>query len=79
MSDYGFATKDQNGDNAINAKNPIFGFDMGHRPMAFKTFRFNDAKHTLFKPETRRHRTHNRLTRGIMPKHNRLARLLKHY
>jgi hypothetical protein len=44
MSDYGFATKDQNGDNAINAKNPIFGFDMGHRPMAFKTFRFNDAK-----------------------------------
>lgn len=44
MSDYGFATKDQNGDNAINAKNPIFGFDMGHRPIAFKTFRFNDAK-----------------------------------
>jgi hypothetical protein len=44
MSDYGFSTKDQNGDNAINAKNPIFGFDMGHRPMAFKTFRFNDVK-----------------------------------
>lgn len=44
MSDYGFATKDQNGNTAINAKNPIFGFDMGHRPMAFKTFRFRDVK-----------------------------------
>lgn len=44
MSDYGFATKDPAGNVAINAKNPIFGFDMGHRPMAFKTFRFTDAK-----------------------------------
>lgn len=44
MSDYGFATKDLNGNNAINAKNPIFGFDMGHRPMAFKTFHITDAK-----------------------------------
>lgn len=44
MSDYGFATLDQNGNAAINAKNPIFGFDMGHRPMAFKTFRFRDVK-----------------------------------
>ena len=43
MSDYGFSTKDQNGNTAINAKNPIFGFDMGHRPMAFKTFRFRDV------------------------------------
>ena len=43
MSDYGFTTKDQNGMNAVNAKNPIFGFDMGHQPMAFKTFRFRDT------------------------------------
>lgn len=43
MSDYGFSTKDQNGNSAINAKNPIFGFDMGHRPMAFKTYRFRDV------------------------------------
>ena len=63
MSDYGFATKDQNGDNAINAKNPIFGFDMGHRPMA----------------AARRPRTRNRLIRGVMTKHNRPAKSLKHY
>ena len=37
MSDYGFATKDQNGDTAINAKNPIFGFDMGVKGAAIAT------------------------------------------
>lgn len=44
MSDYGFKTHDDTGKIAINAKNPIFGFDMGHNPRAFKTFRFTDAK-----------------------------------
>lgn len=44
MSDYGFKTHDDTGKIAINAKNPIFGFDMGHKPRAFKTFRFTDAK-----------------------------------
>lgn len=44
MSDYGFKTHDNTGKIAINAKNPIFGFDMGHKPRAFKTFRFIDAK-----------------------------------
>lgn len=48
MSDYGFATKDENGNIAINAKNPIFGFDMGHSPRAFKTFRITDAKTSPF-------------------------------
>ena len=44
MSDYGFKTHDNTGKIAINAKNPIFGFDMGHKPRGFKTFRFTDAK-----------------------------------
>lgn len=44
MSDYGFKTHDDTGKIAINAKNPIFGFDVGHKPRAFKTFRFTDAK-----------------------------------
>ena len=44
MSDYGFKTDDKTGKIALNAKNPIFGFDMGHKPRAFKTFRFRDTK-----------------------------------
>lgn len=44
MSDYGFKTHDDDGKIAINAKNPIFGFDVGHAPRAFKTFRITDAK-----------------------------------
>ena len=44
MSDYGFKTHDATNKMALNAKNPLFGFDMGHRPRAFKTFRITDAK-----------------------------------
>lgn len=44
MSDYGFKTNDATNKIALNAKNPIFGFDMGHKPRAFKTFRITDAK-----------------------------------
>lgn len=44
MSDYGFKTFDESETIALNAKNPIFGFDMGHKPRAFKTFRITDAK-----------------------------------
>lgn len=44
MSDYGFKTHDELNKTAINAKNPIFGFDVRHTPRAFKTFRITDAK-----------------------------------
>lgn len=48
MSDYGFKTHDATNKVAINAKNPIFGFDMAHKPRAFKTFRITDAKTSPF-------------------------------
>lgn len=44
MSDYGFKTSDDNRATVLNAKNPIFGFDMQHIPRAFKTFRIVDTK-----------------------------------
>lgn len=44
MSDYGFKTKDDNRATVLNAKNPIFGFDMQHTPRAFKTFHIVDTK-----------------------------------
>lgn len=44
MSDYGFKTSDDNRATVLNAKNPIFGFDMQHTPRAFKTFHIVDTK-----------------------------------
>lgn len=44
MSDYGFKTNDDNRATVLNAKNPIFGFDMQHTPRAFKTFHIVDTK-----------------------------------
>jgi hypothetical protein len=44
MSDYGFKTSDDNRATVLNAKNPIFGFDMQHKPRAFKTFHIVDTK-----------------------------------
>ena len=44
MSDYGFKTSDDNRATVLNAKNPIFGFDMQHNPRAFKTFHIVDTK-----------------------------------
>lgn len=44
MSDYGFKTSDNNRATVLNAKNPIFGFDMRHKPRAFKTFHIVDTK-----------------------------------
>lgn len=44
MSDYGFKTTDDNRATVLNAKNPIFGFDMQHTPRAFKTFHIVDTK-----------------------------------
>lgn len=44
MSNYGFFTKDKQNKIAINAKYPTFGFDMAHKPRAFKTFRVRDNK-----------------------------------
>ena len=44
MSDYGFKTSDNNRATVLNAKNPIFGFDMQHTPRAFKTFHIVDTK-----------------------------------
>ncbi len=52
MNDYGFATLDQQGNNAINAKNPIFGFDMAHTPRPFKTFHITDTRVNPFDTET---------------------------
>lgn len=43
MSNYGLLTKDNDGATVINAKNPIFGFDMGHNPRPFKTFHITDT------------------------------------
>lgn len=48
MSDYGFKTIDESNAVAINAKNPLFGFDMGHRPRPYKTFRIIDNKTNPF-------------------------------
>lgn len=44
MSDYGFKTTDDNRASVLNAKNPMFGFDMQHTPRAFKTFHIVDTK-----------------------------------
>lgn len=44
MSDYGFKTDDKNRATVLNAKNPIFGFDLQHTPRAFKTFHIIDTK-----------------------------------
>lgn len=44
MSDYGFKTSDDNRATVLNAKNPIFGFDIQHTPRAFKTFHIVDTK-----------------------------------
>lgn len=48
MSDYGFKTvkTNKNGgkDTAINAKFPMMGFDMSHRPSAYVSFHISDAK-----------------------------------
>lgn len=48
MSDYGFKTvktnKNGDKDTAINAKFPMMGFDMSHRPSSFITFHISDAK-----------------------------------
>lgn len=44
MSDYGFKTLDKSNATSINAKHPIFGFDMGHLPRAFKTLHFTITK-----------------------------------
>lgn len=48
MSDYGFKTvkNNKNGgkDTAINAKFPMMGFDMSHRPSSYITFHITDAK-----------------------------------
>lgn len=44
MSDYGFRTDDKKMATVLNAKNPIFGFDMRHSPRAFKTFHILDTK-----------------------------------
>lgn len=48
MSDYGFKTvkgnKNGGKDTAINAKFPMMGFDMGHRPSAYITFHISDTK-----------------------------------
>lgn len=48
MSDYGFKTlkngKSNTTDVAINAKFPIMGFDLSHRPSAYVTFHITDAK-----------------------------------
>lgn len=49
MSDYGFKTDDKDRSTILNAKNPIFGFDMRHSPRAFKTFHFVDAKTSAIK------------------------------
>lgn len=48
MSDYGFKTIDKSNAVAINAKNPLFGFDMGHKPRPYKTFRIIDNKTNPF-------------------------------
>lgn len=42
MSDYGFKTLDKSNATVINAKYPIFGFDMAHLPRAYKTFSIKD-------------------------------------
>lgn len=48
MSDYGFKTvkTNKNGgkDTAINAKFPMMGFDMSHRPSAYVSFHISDVK-----------------------------------
>lgn len=48
MSDYGFKTvndiKNKDMNISINAKYPMMGFDMGHKPMSFRTIRITDAK-----------------------------------
>ena len=48
MSDYGFKTvkTNKNGgrDTAINAKYPIMGFDLSHRPATYVTFHISDSK-----------------------------------
>lgn len=48
MSDYGFKTvkNNKNGgkDTAINAKFPMLGFDLSHRPYAYITFHITDTK-----------------------------------
>lgn len=38
MSDYGFKTSDDNRATVLNAKNPIFGFDMQHTPERSRHF-----------------------------------------
>ena len=48
MSDYGFKTvktnKNGDKDTAINAKFPMMGFDMSHRPSAYISFHITDTK-----------------------------------
>ena len=48
MSDYGFKTLDKSNATVINAKYPIFGFDMAHLPRAYKTFHIQDNKTNPF-------------------------------
>lgn len=52
MSDYGFKTvkTNKNGgkDTAINAKYPMMGFDLSHRPNSFRTIHISDIKTNPF-------------------------------
>ena len=52
MSDYGFKTvkTNKNGgkDTAINAKYPMMGFDLSHRPKSFRTIHISDIKTNPF-------------------------------
>lgn len=52
MSDYGFKTlkrgSESRVDTAINAKYPMMGFDLSHRPSAYRTIHISDAKTNPF-------------------------------